>query len=422
MCIRPLIETETRGMVLSSERRKSILHYYVGNIGMANRVLRQSEAAVGDYDVTIVYRCEKEEKQHRANDRFKVIFEKKTRPRPNVSPIWKAPRFLFNELRLFWRLLRQKADIFHPHQHSSLPVASLWVLFTKKPVVFDPHDMNMHDENRRGVLPTVQRWLERLVIRRAGAVLVVSEGMREFYERKYAGTPVYLLPNLPARTGARMPPTEDVEDQEERSGAASGPVRLVYAGLINTDRLPMEVVRAIGRCEKRVALDILGFSQTGYDDNIRRCIYEESFKNIFLRGRYSESDIVSHLRAYDYFILPYCIQNENILHCMPNKVYQALAAGLPLIASGLIEVGNLIRSNGIGYVFEDGDYDTLANLLGRLDTSSREYLEQRSRVREVARKVLDYEAYHSELMSAYAAALRSRRKGRADGAIAVAGE
>ena len=381
---------------MDKRERKRVLHYYQGGLRVANRMLRQAEAADALYDVALVYSDDVEERNGRAYEQFRITFVEAARPRPGMSPLWKLPRFIWRVGRLLRTLLRQDADLFHPHQQSSVLVTLLWTVFSRAPVVFDPHDMNIHAKDRRGWVARIQRWLERRVVRRSRGILVVSQGMRDFYAKTYPDTPVYLLPNLPAREVADA---TMITDAEESDGS--------HAGLIKRERLPVGAVRAIGEADN-VTLDVFGFGPDSYEAEVRQFVETQGYRNIRMRGSYSEQDIVPRLRDFDYFILPYWIQNENVSICMPNKLYQALCAGLPLIASDMAEIGRLIRENDVGHVFPNGDYAGLSSVLAELDRGGDAFPRQRACVRKLAREMLNYDRYADTLFQAYATALGSR--------------
>jgi glycosyltransferase involved in cell wall biosynthesis len=383
-----------------SKKKFSILHYYVGDLHIANRMLRQAEAASSEYDVTLVYRAEQENREHWANGRFRIIFAPRAKQTRSAATLWHITAFLYQELQLFWQLRNLNADIFHPHQHSSLLITCLWLLFIRRPVIFDPHDMYIHDESRRSLQTKIKRWVEKFIVRRSYGVLTVSKGMRDLYHKLYPDKAVYLLTNLPAFT-----PFAQNGKQNDAPMDPAAPIQLVYAGLIKPERLPLALIEAIGNSVKPIALDILGFSLTDYDQRIMACIEANQFHNISLKGAYKEEDIVERIRPYHYLILPYQIINDNILYCMPNKIYQALAAGLPIIASNMVEISRLVQNHQIGYIYPDGNYAALATILAQLDIIGDEYKEQRRRVSQAAAKMLNYSAYQEELLKAYETAL-----------------
>jgi glycosyltransferase involved in cell wall biosynthesis len=366
-------------------------------------MLRQAEAASEVYDITILYRSEEKNKEHWANGRFQTIFMPKAEYTPKTASMWRVPGFFYQELRVLRQLLQLNADIFHPHQHSSLLVTLLWILLTGKPVIFDPHDMHIHNLSPRTLQIKVKRWLESFIVQRASAVLVVSSGIQSIYQRKYPGISVYLLPNLPAFNNDLS--IFNASTDNPQTGSMNNIIRLVYAGLIKPDRLPLELFKTIGQSHKPVTLDVLGFSPTNYDEIVARYIQAEGFNNIVFRGPYNEVDIIKRLRPYHYFILPFEITTDNIRYCMPNKIYQALAACLPIIASNMVEISRLVQNHQIGYIYPDGNYAALATILAQLDIIGDEYKEQRRRVSQAAAKMLNYSAYQEELLKAYETAL-----------------
>jgi glycosyltransferase involved in cell wall biosynthesis len=101
------------------------------------------------------------------------------------------------------------------------------------------------------------------------------------------------------------------------------------------------------------------------------------------------------------------IQPTSLSHRMslPNKLFEYVAAGMPLIATDLPVMGPLVRDEGIGEVVPPGDVKAIAAALRRLADPARN-AEVRKRVRAFG-KHTNWEQERRVLEDVYAG-LRSR--------------
>ena len=63
---------------------------------------------------------------------------------------------------------------------------------------------------------------------------------------------------------------------------------------------------------------------------------------------------------------PYLLSAPAHIYAAPNKMYEHLLLGKPLITSQGTPVADFVEANGTGFIF-DGDYETLRELVGHLD-------------------------------------------------------
>jgi glycosyltransferase involved in cell wall biosynthesis len=91
---------------------------------------------------------------------------------------------------------------------------------------------------------------------------------------------------------------------------------------------------------------------------------------------------------------------ENHRLALPNKLFEYLAAGLPVVVSDLSEMRRLVTERGVGWVTDSGDPADIARVLDQaLDSLDDGAL--RERVREAAAE-LNWPHERSRLTDLYA--------------------
>jgi hypothetical protein len=261
-------------------------------------------------------------------------------------------------------------------------------------VIWDPHDF-FHEGFETGPLrwAVVKRVMERLLAVRDVPMLAVSEGMAAIYRSLYPRARIELVRNYAVEPRLTLHP--------RRPTADAAVLKVVYPGLLAPDRIPVEFIRAVGR-QSGIQLDILGSDRwSGYGAGIRELIRAEHIGNVRLMGEYGSSGLLGTLSQYDWAVLPYVINHRNVDHCLPNKFFQCINAGLPLLVSSMTELGGLVAGHGLGHVFKDGDYTTAVALLQMYSPDSGEYEALRQRVFDYAAQQVDYEAQRMLLLSLY---------------------
>jgi hypothetical protein len=311
-------------------------------------------------------------------------------------------RHAVNTLVLVRWLWRSEARLLHAHELQSVWPLAFWVLFLRRSAVWDPHDYHHQPGvRRRRPSPRAMRFLERLLVARGVPVLAVSRTMRDKYRRLYPGGKLYVVKNLSARSGGG----ETAGDEPgERSSA--GPTRVVYPGLLKADRIDSRLLLEIGSVPA-VELHLLGRDAgDGHAERVRVLLEENGVGNVHLHGAYSPESLLDCLRNYHYALFPYPVITENIDLCLPNKFFQCIEAGLPMLAARTAEMGGLIDEHGLGLTFPAGDYDALVAALESHPASSDSYVAMSGNVVRYRDEQLDYGHQRDTLLDAYADALR----------------
>ena len=161
---------------------------------------------------------------------------------------------------------------------------------------------------------------------------------------------------------------------------ADEPGRILFAGRVVSLKGVSELIRAFRtvRNEIDAKLVLAGSLTTDsvYVESLRELVGRLDLnENVIFRGLLSEADIVEEFRRASVLVLPSFQENA------PMVIQQAMAAGLPVVASAVGGVPHMIRQGQAGRLVEPGDVEELAQAIiaSLTDKSFRTRVARRAR-------------------------------------------
>lgn len=213
--------------------------------------------------------------------------------------------------------------------------------------------------------------VETDVCRRVASTVTVSEGIRDIYKERH-GTDCFVVPNfVPRESHLESPP-------------GGGPRRFVFIGRPDPHRGLEKLVREWDFPPAEATLDLYltgGLQTKALIRLSSSCIRQ--FSGPVFRKPVSPDEMVKTLSSYDVGVVPYEYPYP-YTHASPNKVGEYLAAGLALIVNDQEFSGNLVRSRGLGRVFDWDKCGSFKSAVHEL-SAPNVFLQSRESVR-IARK------------------------------------
>jgi len=254
-----------------------------------------------------------------------------------------------------------KPDIVDAHDLIALPAAIRIARETGAKVLYDVHDLYLHQPKRRS---RFAYWFgertEKRNIKLADAVITVSDGMADYLRSSYGIPRPILVMNAPEVKSA-----DGGSQRNLRSELGLGPdVPLgVYTGGRNRSRGLDKLVQALGQVPA-LHLALVGHRQGGDDTQLRRIAEAGAWDHrLHIVPPVHHDRVVNYVASADFAILPYHVDCLNHEVTIPTKLFEAVFAGLPVVVHKNRALREFVEATGTGLVTDSRDVESMANTL-----------------------------------------------------------
>jgi glycosyltransferase involved in cell wall biosynthesis len=390
-----LADTEVQAPLPSAH----ICMHVVGNVATDERVLREASALqLAGYTLSIVdlgYRGRDPRQEEIRGSQVQHIL---------LSADFAKTRFkkhaLFRVASIFlrstWRLLMTPADVYHAHDVIALPACYLAAVLRGKPLVFDAHELPFF-QSQRWVNTLMNRLLTKM-IQRCAAVVTVSLPIAQEIRRRYHPTQVELVRNM-------LTYRPYVPSDRLRQYLALPPNTRIalYQGNIQADRHPELLVQVARLLEPQNVIVLLGKGIGNAVPELERLIAREGVgERIKIIPPVSYADLLDWTASADLGLILYAPEHSlNVRMCLPNKLFEYLMAGLPVLATPLEAVADLLNTYEVGRVVESQEPDCIAAVLNRLLADEPSLTAMRINALNAVREELCWERERQHLIYLY---------------------
>ena len=249
-------------------------------------------------------------------------------------------------------VLRTSPDLVHANDFDTMWIGVAAKLLRGSRLVYDAHELWPDQDGDPGWRP----WLvvcEWLFVHIADARVTVSPGCAEAIARRYRVASPVVVRNVPDRV---------LETAEPRLGEALG----VYVGVLAPSRGLEQAVRALPGAPG-LRLRLIGPDTDGFSAKItREAEHAGVADRVELLPPVAPGEIIDAIAGARLGLI--LIQPTSLSHrlSLPNKLFEYVAAGVPVLASDLPVIGPLVRGEGLGEVVAPDDVDGIAAAMRRL--------------------------------------------------------
>lgn len=308
----------------------------------------------------------------------------------------------FRRARRRWRHMlalptKLSIDLIHAHGYEADYLAALLPLFQPRWRHL-PRVMTCHGLVRASLKTTLMSHLDMLCMRRAHALIAVSEHGASLLRMAVPRTPVHIVPNgvvLPRVT----PDSSTVESVRRGLGATGNDVVIGFVGRLSTEKRPdLFLTAAADLVANRPELKFAIVGGGPLEQQLRRSVRSSPAANrMTFAGLRHDMDRV--FAALDVLVVPSDTEGT------PRVVLEAQAHGVPVIGTSVGDLPTLIEQDVTGLLVPPGEPHHLVKALERLvgDMSLRQRLAQRA-LRQVESASID--AMAAAVHATYAEALR----------------
>jgi glycosyltransferase involved in cell wall biosynthesis len=267
--------------------------------------------------------------------------------------------------RTVWEVYRaglaQHADIYHLHDPELLPIGLL-LKIRGRDVIYDAHEDVPRDIMLKTYIPLIPRWLI------AQAARVVEKGMAALLDGVVVAGDHMVVGFAAARRVAAVRNYASLDSFIDHPGPmkrCAGPVRLVYVGHVAPLRGVGKVIEALALLpgDLDVRLELYGDMDEDAADALSAAIAGSA--RVAYRGPVDHADVPRRLAEADIGIA--CLQPvRTYVEALPTKLFEYLAAGLPVIGSDFPNYREVLDYGPCGVCADPTDPRDIAAAIERL--------------------------------------------------------
>lgn len=276
-------------------------------------------------------------------------------------------------IRLFFYLLFHHFDLFVANDLDTLLPNFLISKLKRKRIVYDSHEYFCGELSiaNRPFVKHVWKSIERFCFPKLKDVITVSQSIVDQYEQEYGIRP-HLVRNIPPK--ATPPVTEtrvSLQLPEDKT------IIILQGNGINEGRGGEELVEAMSFVDDRAMLLIVGNGTVipQLKDRVKELQLEHCVRFV---PRVTPEMLFNYTYLADIGIALDRDLSMNLRFSLPNKLFEYIKAGTPMVVSNLIERARIVGLFRVGLIVEDFQAENIAEKINQLVNDKQLYDEMKA--------------------------------------------
>jgi glycosyltransferase involved in cell wall biosynthesis len=255
-----------------------------------------------------------------------------------------------------------RPDIVHAHDFNCVIGAEMIRDTLGIPYVYDSHELWV-ERNRAhvSVSEAERRWertTEARALRKALVSMTVCKSIAEHLARNYGVPEPIVIRNAPYRAAAAREPLKSVRRQFQLS--ASDFIG-VYVGRVAENRGVVDILRAMPLIDRRFKFVTMGTFHPDFKSHFDRLVQKLGLQDrVFCQPPVSSEEVSCWIADCDLALTTMNRVCLSYVYALPNKLFESLHAGLPILGPDSPEIERIIDEYGCGLTYRDEDHRDLA--------------------------------------------------------------
>ena len=278
----------------------------------------------------------------------------------------KGPLFYANlNIRLFFYLLFHKSDWLLANDLDTLPANYYAKRFSKKrKLVYDTHEIFCEVPELQDNPKKKKIWLrfEKRIFPKLKKVYTVNNSIANYYFEKYTVKPL-VVRNISESTSIQQRTRVELSLPENKF------IVIIQGSGINLNRGNEEVVKAFELLNNDFLLLVIGSGDV--IPTLKNTVEEKHLQDkIWFKPRMSYHEMMQFTMNSNLGISMDKDTNLNYKFSLPNKLFDFMHAGIPVLASNLPEISSIVNQYETGIILNTHEPIVIANEIKNLKENS----------------------------------------------------
>jgi glycosyltransferase involved in cell wall biosynthesis len=269
-------------------------------------------------------------------------------------------------------------------------------------LIYDAHEFEAGRQFGSERIPKILQsaWTlpERMFIRRAAAVITVSEAISNALARRYSIPPAVVVRNVPIWTG----PVKSSLLRERLQVASDHPI-LLYQGWMVRGRGLEQAIRSL-EFLRSATLVMIGTGRLQPElEKLARDVNVAD--RVHFLGRLRPSELPPYTASADIGL--HLLQNTCLNHdyAMPNKLFEYMHAGLPMVVGNTSEMKRVVERENVGISVNPDSPQEIAEAVNSIWSRADRYVRMRANGVTAAKARYNWQIESQNLLGVYTSVL-----------------
>ncbi len=314
-----------------------------------------------------------------------------------------------------------KPDLIHAHDFYCLLAAHRAHETLGVPYVYDSHELWTERNRLHASGSKEKKWElknEAIGLRSALFSITVCDSISEHLARHYQVSKPVVIRNTPERA---IPHPEGKVDLRKQLGLSPNDFLAVYVGKLTYHRGVLDILQALPLMEEKIKLICIGPSDSRFEAEFRTWVKKLKLeKRVFALPPVEPKNVFRWIASCDVSLTTMNRACLSYTFALPNKLFESLQAGLPIIGPDSPEIEKILKQYSCGETYRDGDAKHLAQKILSFQQNSGKVESYRKAALEAARD-LCWENEREKLWEAYRQVLSKIKSQNEQPAVASSG-
>ncbi len=249
---------------------------------------------------------------------------------------------------------RESVDLWVAHDLDTLPIATLARARHGGKLLYDSHELYVEVPTAARGRMWRLRWtlIEGILIRHVDRVMTVSDGVARELSRRYRVQTPAIIRNVPEIVDASGPRPRDLRAELD----LSDDTRLVlHLGRIDPDR-GLEHLVPVAVSLPDLAVALVGDGSADFIAHLRDLARESRIEGRFhILRPVPPAEVIPLARTADVGMAIHSNNGLSRQFALPNKLFEYLAAGVPVVTSDFPAMADLVKEHDVGATCDSSD-------------------------------------------------------------------
>lgn len=281
--------------------------------------------------------------------------------------------YAFYNIRLFFYLLFTTTDVLLSNDLDTLPANFLVSRIKRIPLVYDSHEYftEVPELIHRPGVKKIWEKIESFILPRLKNAYTVSDSIADAYNRKY-NTDFKVIRNLPEYVGSYT--SEENNDNT-----------VLYQGALNMGRGLEKLIEAMCYVES-ATLQIIGDGDIS--DKLKERVAKKNLhRKVIFVGKVPFEQLQEYTRKATIGVSLEEDMGLNYRFALPNKLFDYIHAGTPVLVSALPEMKKIVEQYQVGIVLKNHTETEIASALNRMLSNKKELHQWRANAKAAAQNL-----------------------------------